>query len=239
VKSKVIVLADTDPGVEGVIRCAGDVDEFAALAQRHLLNYRARHWDAPMALLPPVFSWWRWVPTPDGEFDRVLYPAAGPGPGAWQGAEIRIVQIGCSECQLVGGRHADGCLNANITSLVTCQFSRDKAGPMSDTWVHAVRSRGRAPGVLPGTPGPTLCGIPRFGPDSTGWSLGGGSWSPRKTYHGCYQCGKVARAEFPGRRITGLRQFAEAFTRDTAALPPMLGFRTANGTAHTSEAGCL
>jgi len=231
-------LGEAEPGVEGIVRCAGDVDEFVALAHQHLLGYHERHWDAPMALLPPVFSWWRWVPTPGGEFDRVLYPAKGPGRGAWLGAEIRVVQIGCSECQMLGGQHTDGCLNANVTSLVTCQFGKDKTGPLSETWIHAVRNRDRQPGVLPGTPGPTLCGIDRFGPTAPGWSLGGGSWSPRKEYRGCYQCGKVARSEFPGLRISGMRNFAEAFTRDTAALPPMPGFRPA-AVLDAVGAGCL
>lgn len=244
-KAKAMWLAEPPAGVEGLVQCSGDVDEFVALAGVFMRQHRDGVHDAPMALLPPEFRYYRWVPTPGGEFDRVLYDAKGPGRGAWLGAEIRVVQIGCSECQHLRGSHAEDCLNADITGLVTCQFGTRKFGPLSQWWIHAVRVRSAIPGVrLSGTPGPTLCGIPRFGPDAGGWSLGGGVIDRDGGYRGCYLCGKVAHREFPGVPISGTRAFATGFSTDTgvplAAHLDLPYLRRDPGAAVSGpDAGCL
>jgi hypothetical protein len=252
--TEVYSLGEAPAKVEGVVRCSGDVDEFTALAQAYLRRHRDGRYDAPMALAPPVFRWWRWVPTPRGEFDRVLYEAAGPGRGAWLGAVIRVTQIGCSLCQLLGGRHTEACLNDNITGLVTCQFSRDKKGPLSPAWIHAVRVRGRQTGrpahPTANTPGPTLCDISRFSGDgglltdgTACWQLGGAAIEPGVTYRGCYLCGKIAHDELPGRPILGARRYAEVFAEDTGvALPPHLDpdapARRRAALVYETETGC-
>lgn len=235
----VYFLVEAEPGVEGIVRCTGDVDDFTAAAWAHLAT-NPSNWtgDVPMGLLPPVFRWWRWVP---GTEYNVLNEAKGPGRGAWYGALIRVRQIGCSICQLVGGAHADGCLNADITGLVTCQFGGHKRGVYS--WIHAVRKRAGIRGVrLPGTPGPTLCGIERFNREAPGWSLSGGVIDNNVDYHGCYQCGKVALNEFPGRAIHGNRRFAEAFSASTGVpLPAHLDSPTAPWRTHPARVadGCV
>lgn len=224
-KPEVYWLGEAPPLVEGVVRYSGDVDEFVAVAHQFLATHRDGVYDAPMGLAPPELGWWRWVETPGGEFEKYLDAADGPGAGAWPGALIRVVQIGCSLCQRIGGTHLPGCLNENITSLVTCQFRGQATnGPTSEWWIHAVRCRRTVPGRAGGTPGPTLCDIFRFAPDAPSWSLAGGTLVPGGAYKGCYRCGQVALAEFgPGITISGTREFAETFARDTdVALAPHL-----------------
>lgn len=234
-----MTLVEAPPGVEGVVRCGGDVDEFAAAAW-HFLASHPSWWtdDVPMGLLPPVFRWWRWVP---GREHNILTEAPGPGHGAWLGALIRVRQIGCSLCRLVGGAHLDGCLNADITGLITLQFAGGQHAVFTRPWIHAVRSRAAIPGVrLPGTPGPTLCGIERFADDTPGWALGGGLIDDRTEYFGCYLCGRVARNEFPGRAIHGSRRLAEAFSASTGVpLPKHLDSPTALWRTHPARSGEL
>lgn len=50
---------------------------------------------------------------------------------------------------------------------------------------HLVAANGRG-----GTPGDTVCGLTRFGPnaDLPGWSMGGGVFGPAITQHKCPAC---------------------------------------------------
>ena len=85
-----------------------------------------------------------------------------------------------------------------VAGLATLQF-----GPRSvDGYqVHLVRSRKREHGG--GTPGPTLCGIDRSGPN-VGWSVGGGVSGPDITHTPCPGCSQAARQLFPGLPVWGL-----------------------------------
>jgi hypothetical protein len=218
-KVQVYWVAEGDPDEYGVVRYSGDPDEFTAAAHAWLAKRRPS-FDGVMAVLPPQPRYYRWVP--GGEYGLTLHEAK-PGRGAWLGAILRVTRIGCALCYRLGGAHADDCLNANVTALATLQFGGTRAtGPLSETWIHAVRSKGRRPGLIGGTPGPTLCDIERFAPDTPGWSIGGGSYSPAKTYRGCYLCGKVARDQFPGVPISGARWAAEAFAATTGV--PLIGW---------------
>lgn len=88
-----------------------------------------------------------------------------------------------------------------IVALCTLQFASGGligARPVDDYAVHLVRQNARQ-----GTPGPTLCGIDRFYPDSAGWSVGGGISGPGITHKPCPGCAAAAEAEFPGLPITG------------------------------------
>lgn len=89
-----------------------------------------------------------------------------------------------------------------ITALSTLQFASGglfDAEPVDDYTVHLVRSNERG-----GTPGPTLCGIDRFHPDSAGWSVGGGISGPTIVHKPCPGCAEVARREFAGLPVGGL-----------------------------------
>jgi len=90
---------------------------------------------------------------------------------------------------------------ARVTGLVTLQFGAGgllDSSPVDGYAVHLVRCTGR------GTPGPTLCGIDRFHPESAGWSVGGGMSGPDITHAPCPGCAETARTEFPGLAVTGL-----------------------------------
>jgi hypothetical protein len=210
-------IGESDRHVEGMVAGTTDVDEFHRLAQEWMSGERDGVYDAPMKILPPDFRWWRWVPSNGGDFELYLLSAVEGRPGAWPGALIRVEQDGCSLCTHRRGSHADGCLNGGVTGLVTLQFSGGKrrSGPLSETWIHAIRSRRPAIGRLGGTPGPTLCGFERFAPDSPGWSVGGGSYSPDVQYTGCYLCGCAAHDEFPGLSISGSAWFSRPFSETT------------------------
>jgi hypothetical protein len=88
-----------------------------------------------------------------------------------------------------------------IVALCTLQFASGglfDARPVDDYAVHLVRQTRR------GTPGPTLCGLDRFHPDSAGWSVGGGLSGPDIVHKPCPGCAGAARAEFPGLPVSGL-----------------------------------
>lgn len=98
---------------------------------------------------------------------------------------------------------ADVTLNTDeIVALCTLQFASGGligARPVDDYAVHLVRQNARQ-----GTPGPTLCGIDRFHPDSAGWSVGGGISGPDVVRKPCPGCAGAARSEFPGLPVSGL-----------------------------------
>src|SRR5581483_6975157 len=88
-----------------------------------------------------------------------------------------------------------------VIGLVTLQFASGglfDSQQVDDYTVHLIRATGR------GTPGPTLCGIDRFHPDSAGWSVGGGLSGPGIAHKPCPGCADVARGQFPGLEVTGL-----------------------------------
>ena len=91
---------------------------------------------------------------------------------------------------------------AEIVGLVTLQFHTGgllDGEPVDGYEVHLVRCKAKG-----GTPGPTLCGIDRFHPDSAGWSVGGGISGPGIVHKPCPGCADAARAQFPGLEVTGL-----------------------------------
>lgn len=73
----------------------------------------------------------------------------------------------------------------------------------ADDFTHLVR------GTRTGTPGPTLCGIDRFAPDTPGWSLGGGVTGPGITHTPCDGCVDVARRDFAGLPVVGMEPLAK------------------------------
>ena len=81
---------------------------------------------------------------------------------------------------------------ADTIGLVTLQFGMtglvvfDHTPVMDDIHLLTVKTGG-------GTPGPTLCGIDRFGKDAPGWSVGGGMRDDRQLPRACPDC--VARAQ--------------------------------------------
>lgn len=104
----------------------------------------------------------------------------------------------------------DPLAEAEVTGLVTLQFAWGGligAKPAeSPSLIHLVRSARR------GSPGPTLCGIDRFGGDVPGWSLGGGVTGPGYEHVPCPGCAAAARKQFPGLPVHGYvggKQMAE------------------------------
>ena len=88
-----------------------------------------------------------------------------------------------------------------VIGLITLQFASGglfDARPVDGYAVHLVRAAKR------GTPGPTLCGIDRFHPESAGWSVGGGISGPGVVHRPCDGCADAARVQFPGLEVTGL-----------------------------------
>lgn len=88
-----------------------------------------------------------------------------------------------------------------VTALATLQFSWGgllDAEPADGYRVHLVRSTDR------GTPGPSLCGIDRFGKDAPGWSVRGGLTGPGVRHTPCAGCAAVAREQFPGLPVDGI-----------------------------------
>ena len=87
-----------------------------------------------------------------------------------------------------------------VTGLTTLHFHWGGLldyTPADDFTVHLVRSTRR------GTPGPSLCGIERFGPGTPGFSVGGGLSGPIIIHKACAGCVEVARTDFPGLPIGG------------------------------------
>ena len=230
--AEVYRLFDGDRDVYGVCRYSGDPDEFTALVQAWLITEMDGTFDAPMGALPPKPRLYRMNPDPSGEHGWILGEPSKPGPGVWTGALVKLVQIGCRECQYVGGKHhPGGCLNAGITGLTTLQFQgeRKRAGsPYSLLTVHAVRVRAARPGLTGGTPGPTLCDINRFTREDDGipgWSVGGGIMGGDldTQFRGCYLCVDRAARDFPGIPISGSLPLAEAFCASSAGRVPLAG----------------
>jgi hypothetical protein len=214
-----------------VCRYSGDPDEFTALVHAWLIGDKAGCFDAPMGVLPPEPRLYRMNPDPSGEYGWLLGTAREPGRGVWTGSVVKLVQIGCRECQRVGGRHhPGGCLNADVSGLTTLQFQGDRGRPgwpFSLLTVHAVRTRAARPGLVGGTPGPTLCDINRFARDEDmpSWSVGGGIMGGDldAQFRGCYLCVQVAASSFPGIPISGALPLAEAFTSSSGGRVPMAG----------------
>lgn len=213
---KVYPLLDAEEDVHAIIRYSGDPDEFTALAQAWLAD-QSEHtlfFDYPVAVVAPKLQWFRMNPYDGDDYSWTLGLPTGPGRGNWQGSFLKVVKVGCSECKyLNGAHHPGGCLNANIVGLQTCQMSGAVPGfrPVSDTTIHLVRVRGRTPGRLGGTPGPTLCDMDRMA-QGIGFSMGGGTTWPDMNAKACYQCVHVARRQFPGLPVTtSPRQFAQAY----------------------------
>lgn len=76
-----------------------------------------------------------------------------------------------------------------VRALSTLQFhvgALMAERPVDDYAGHLVRVSAT------GTPGPTLCGRERFGPDAPGWSVGGGVSGPNITHPPCPGCVQVA-----------------------------------------------
>jgi hypothetical protein len=89
-----------------------------------------------------------------------------------------------------------------ITSLATLQFHTGglfDARPVDDLLVHLVRSRENG-----GTPGPTLCGIRRFAPESAGWSVRGGITPKGHVFVACEGCARSRAENFPTLSVSGL-----------------------------------
>lgn len=87
-----------------------------------------------------------------------------------------------------------------VTGLVTLQFAWGglfDAEP-ADPYIHLVTAVEGG-----GTPGPTLCGIDRFGPDSPGFSVGGGVTGDGIDQRPCPGCVEQAKAAYPGVPVSG------------------------------------
>lgn len=215
--AQVYNLTEMPEGVLAVVRYDGDPDVFTALAHQWLTGQRHYEDDPPVAVLPPEPRLYRMKPTTSDDYGWILGEAPRPGSGVWTGALLRTVQIGCSICHQLHGRHTEACLNEGVTGLVVLQFTASgRAGPgrfASEETIHAVRGKQNRGGV--DTPGNTLCDLPRF--DSAlnvPWTVGGGPLRADITYRGCWMCGQVARRQFPGVPITGGRRLAEVFAAD-------------------------
>jgi hypothetical protein len=87
-----------------------------------------------------------------------------------------------------------------VTELHTLQFHWGGLfdSKPADGLAHLVRVTKR------GTPGPTLCGIDRFGKNGPGWSVGGGVSGPGITHTPCEGCVTYARQHFPALPIAGM-----------------------------------
>jgi hypothetical protein len=87
-----------------------------------------------------------------------------------------------------------------VVYLATLQFANGGLFDFepTDLLSHAIR------GTRRGTPGPTLCGIDRFGEDAPGWSVGGGVSRPGLTFTACPGCVEVAKRDFPGIPVAGM-----------------------------------
>jgi hypothetical protein len=210
---KVYSMFDGEPGVHAIVRYSGDPDEFTALAHAWLAENieHSVFFDYPVAVVAPELRWFRMNPYSGDDYGWSLGFPTGPGRGNWLGSYLKVVKIGCSECKyLHGAHHPGGCLNTGIVGFQTCQMSLPGARKSNEV-IHLVRVRGRAPGRLGGTPGPTMCGVDRHGPD-VGFVMGGGTVGPDMRIRACYQCVHQAKREFPGLPVsTSFREFAQAY----------------------------
>lgn len=217
-KFQVYWLSEAPVNVHAVVRYDGDPDVFTALAYEWLL--RERRYEDLVAVCPPEPKFYRWNVNAYDDPPLILADRSGPGRGTWIGALLKTVRIGCEECNRVyGAGHAEECLNYGVTALMTLQFRGNKfqAGKFLTTEiVHAVRWREGRPGRLPGTPGPTLCGLDRFGPTTPAWSVGGGLLVDGA--RGCYLCQRVAREQFAGMAIHGSLALAQEFAGEKTPL---------------------
>ena len=96
--------------------------------------------------------------------------------------------------------------DADVKGFMTLQFASGGligAKPVG-THIHLVRSTSH------GTPGPTLCNLDRFHPDSAGWSVGGGLSGPGLEFTACPACVSGA-ATYGGLPIGGM--FASLFRK--------------------------
>lgn len=102
-----------------------------------------------------------------------------------------------------------------VVGLSTLQFHVGglfDAKPVDDCRVHLVRE------TETGTPGPTLCGIDRFHPQSAGWSVRGGVSGPGIKHVPCEGCAATRAADFPELPVRGLGSEAHpAATRAVAS----------------------
>lgn len=88
-----------------------------------------------------------------------------------------------------------------VVGLSTLQFHVGDlfdAKPVDGYRVHLVRE------TKMGTPGPTLCGIDRFHPQSAGWSVRGGVSGPGIEHLPCEGCAATRAADFPELPVRGL-----------------------------------
>ena len=84
-----------------------------------------------------------------------------------------------------------------VTALAVIQMGpAAKTAAGYECAIHLVRR------TLRGTPGPTLCGIDRFGPDAPGWSFGGVD-GPNYTQKPCTDCVAAAATRFQGLPVEG------------------------------------
>lgn len=94
---------------------------------------------------------------------------------------------------------------SDVVYLSTLQFSWGSLfdSKPHDGEIHLVRGTHR------GTPGPTLCGIDRFAEGGPGWSVGGGISGPGISMTPCAGCVEVAKRDFPGVPVAGMRVAAD------------------------------
>lgn len=102
---------------------------------------------------------------------------------------------------------------SKVVALATLQFA---VGGLCDSTptdylIHLVRSTDR------GTPGPTLCDIDRFATDAPGWSVRGGVDGPGMAHTPCAGCVEVARRDFPGLPVNGMRALSAPMTEALGA----------------------
>lgn len=94
----------------------------------------------------------------------------------------------------------EGSKLSDVVALVTLQFHSGgllDSEPVDDC-SHLVRMNARG-----GTPGPTLCGIDRFAPNCSGWSVGGGITGPCVVHKPCSGCAEVRSSQFPNLPVRG------------------------------------
>lgn len=225
---QVYSLGEAERHVHAVVRYDGDPDVFTALAGQWVRDNLDGYYAMPIALCPPEPRLYRWnVAGGWNEYPIMLGEARRRGPGVWTGSLLRVTPAGCEDCQRMRGRgHAARCVNADVTNLITLQFTGgwSATGP---TWIHAVRQRANGE-----TPGTTLCGLSRF---ETGraWTIGGGA--PVEGMSGCYSCRNWARDLFPGLPIHGALPFAMAFADDGTPLGAHLAAQLAAKAANHTE----
>jgi hypothetical protein len=105
----------------------------------------------------------------------------------------------------------------DVVGLATLQFAMGglfDARPTS-THIHLVRH------TAGGTPGDTLCGLPRFGDAcKAGWSINGGITGPNYTHDGCRECILAANTLYPGIAVDASSTFRSVFTNHVGITTP-------------------